>query len=99
MRHMWIESKLHCRMRTRGPVAQWIRRLTSDQKIAGSSPARVVFYYMFNTRPLTVLRIYFSIASLCVTMNTKSQIQYTRTNMFYLHLLTDPSFDRIKVPI
>ena len=26
-----------------GPVAQWIRRLTSDQKIAGSSPARVVF--------------------------------------------------------
>ena len=27
----------------RGPVAQWIARLTSDQAVAGSSPARVVF--------------------------------------------------------
>ena len=26
---------------SQGPVAQWIRGLTSDQKIAGSSPARV----------------------------------------------------------
>ena len=25
-------------------MAQWIRRLTSDQKIAGSSPARVVCF-------------------------------------------------------
>ena len=28
---------------SRGPVAQWIARLTSDQAVAGSSPARVVF--------------------------------------------------------
>ena len=26
-----------------GPVAQWIARLTSDQAVAGSSPARVAF--------------------------------------------------------
>ena len=26
----------------RGPVAQWIRRLTTDQEIPGSSPGRVV---------------------------------------------------------
>jgi hypothetical protein len=25
----------------RGPVAQWTRRLTMNQKIAGSSPARI----------------------------------------------------------
>ena len=27
----------------RGPVAQWIARKTSNLKVAGSSPARVVF--------------------------------------------------------
>ena len=27
---------------TSDPMAQWIRRLTTDQEIAGSSPARVV---------------------------------------------------------
>ena len=26
-----------------GPVAQWITRLTTDQKIPGSSPGRFVF--------------------------------------------------------
>jgi hypothetical protein len=28
-------------MRIRGPVAQWTTRLTTNQKIAGSSPARI----------------------------------------------------------
>ena len=27
-----------------GPVAQWIRHLTTNQGIAGSSPARVAFF-------------------------------------------------------
>ena len=31
----------------RGSVAQWITRLTTDQKIAGSNPARVVFLFFF----------------------------------------------------
>ena len=26
-----------------GPVAQWIRRLTTDQEIPGSNPGRIVF--------------------------------------------------------
>jgi hypothetical protein len=31
---------------TGGPVAQWITRLTTNQKIAGSSPARIdIFQY------------------------------------------------------
>ena len=30
-----------------GPVAQWIRHLTTDQGIPGSSPGRVVFYQFF----------------------------------------------------
>ena len=30
-----------------GPVAQWIRHLTTDQGIPGSSPGRVVFYQSF----------------------------------------------------
>ena len=29
----------------RGSVAQWITRLTTDQKIAGSNPARVVLMF------------------------------------------------------
>ena len=29
---------------TDGPVAQWIARLTSNQAVAGSSPARVAFW-------------------------------------------------------
>ena len=27
-----------------GPVAQWITRLTTDQKIAGSNPAWIEFF-------------------------------------------------------
>ena len=30
-----------------GPVAQWIRHLTTNQGIPGSSPGRVVFYQFF----------------------------------------------------
>ena len=30
-----------------GLVAQWITRLTTDQKIAGSNPAKVVFHLFF----------------------------------------------------
>ncbi|PVZ97031.1 hypothetical protein BB558_007035, partial [Smittium angustum] len=29
----------------KGPVAQWIRRLTTDQKIPGSSPGWIIFLY------------------------------------------------------
>ena len=28
-----------------GPVAQWIRHLTTDQGIPGSSPGRVVYFF------------------------------------------------------
>ena len=28
-----------------GPVAQWIRHLTTDQGIPGSSPGRIVFFF------------------------------------------------------
>ena len=31
-----------------GPVAQWITRLTTDQKIAGSNPARIGPFLWFN---------------------------------------------------
>ena len=31
--------------RIRGPVAQWITRLTTDQKIPGSNPGKVVFLH------------------------------------------------------
>ena len=37
-----------------GPVAQWIRHLTSNQGIAGSSPARVVFMFLFVTKFLKI---------------------------------------------
>ena len=30
----------------RGPVAQWTTRLTTNQKIAGSSPARINRFYV-----------------------------------------------------
>ena len=32
---------------TLGPVAQWITRLTTNQEIAGSTPARVVACFLF----------------------------------------------------
>jgi hypothetical protein len=35
--------------RSVGPVAQWITRLTTNQKIAGSSPARIDFLGLTNT--------------------------------------------------
>ena len=35
-------------------MAQWITRLTTDQKIAGSNPARVVFLCFFSTFPCHV---------------------------------------------
>ncbi len=31
--------------RIRGPVAQWTTRLTTNQKIAGSSPARIAYNF------------------------------------------------------
>ena len=37
------------RRQTRGPVAQRIRRLTTDQKIPGSNPGRVDFFFAFFT--------------------------------------------------
>ena len=33
-------------------MAQWITRLTTDQKIAGSNPVRVVFFLFFATHGL-----------------------------------------------
>ena len=30
-----------------GPVAQWITRLTTDQKIPGSNPGKVAFFFLF----------------------------------------------------
>ena len=30
-----------------GPVAQWITRLTTDQKIPGSNPGKVAFFFFF----------------------------------------------------
>ena len=41
MMHTCLESEQGSRMCCRGPVAQWIRRWSSEPKIAGSSPARV----------------------------------------------------------
>ena len=35
------------RSRSVGPVAQWITRLTTDQKIPGSNPGRVVHFFKF----------------------------------------------------
>ena len=32
---------------TAGPVAQWITRLTTDQKIPGSNPGKVAFFFFF----------------------------------------------------
>ena len=44
-----------------GPVAQWIRHLTTDQGIPGSSPGRVVFYqFSFSFfLPFSLLYSYF----------------------------------------
>ena len=44
-----------------GPVAQWIRHLTTDQGIPGSSPGRVVFYqFLFSFfLPFSLLYSYF----------------------------------------
>ena len=38
----------------RGPVAQWIRRLTTDQEIPGSSPGRIV-QILFHTREFILI--------------------------------------------
>ena len=32
--------------RYKGPVAQWITRLTTDQKIPGSTPGRLVYFVL-----------------------------------------------------
>ena len=34
---------------TSGPVAQWIRHLTTDQGVPGSNPGRVEFLFIFNS--------------------------------------------------
>ena len=45
---------------TKGPVAQWTRRLTTNQEIAGSSPARINTFYheiiILNVKRNVVLR-------------------------------------------
>ena len=47
---LYSEPEPHNRFRSvvqyisKGPVAQWITRLTTDQKIAGSNPARIVMF-------------------------------------------------------
>ena len=40
-----IFSKITSR-NTSGPVAQWIRRLTTDQEIPGSSPGRIGLHFL-----------------------------------------------------
>ena len=35
-----------------GPVAQWITRLTTDQKIPGSNPGRFVTFQVTQERPI-----------------------------------------------
>ena len=40
---VWMAVRSVCS----GPVAQWTTRLTTNQKIAGSNPARVDFYLFF----------------------------------------------------
>ena len=39
-----------------GPMAQWIRHLTTNQGIAGSSPARVKFFF-YDTMPYNSLAV------------------------------------------
>ena len=39
----WKHSKLHVSVK-KGPVVQWIGHLTTDQKIAGSSPVRIKLF-------------------------------------------------------
>ena len=36
-----VDIHLNHIRKTSGPVAQWIRRLTTDQEIPGSSPGRI----------------------------------------------------------
>ena len=44
---------------TLGPVAQWITRLTTNQEIAGSTPARVVacFLYISHLQTKQILKV------------------------------------------
>ena len=54
-------------------MAQWITRLTTDQKIAGSNPARLVFFSFFSSgfqwdttlNNSLFLTIKYSLAKLC----------------------------------
>ena len=39
-----MASRNCCQFPWIGPVAQWIRHLTTNQGIAGSSPARVIIF-------------------------------------------------------
>ena len=36
----------YCLVHLCGPVAQWIRHLTTNQGIPGSSPGRVAFFFL-----------------------------------------------------
>jgi hypothetical protein len=53
------------RLESEGPVAQWITRLTTDQKNAGSNPARIVFSSLvhFHVRRLN----FFSVGKIAST--------------------------------
>ena len=44
---VWFGSKIGWAL-IAGPVAQWITRLTTDQKIPGSNPGKVVILIIFS---------------------------------------------------
>ena len=65
---------------THGLVAQWITRLTSNQKIAGSSPAKIVsFCSQVNSYVWTIWRSLSSHQSLGRDLSSHDVAHYTQT--------------------
>ena len=87
----WFMIAFFLRLLYPGPVAQWITRLPTEQKIAGSIPAWIVSFYLFLRQlveAISFVNVNSSVVSSAPTfLRTRVRIPSTPTMLFSICII------------